>query len=430
MASDGSLRTTDWLLRAAALVVILAALKLATPLVVTILLAAFLAIVSAPLMFWLVRHGVNRYLAVMAALAADVAFFGAMVALAAEGLDAMVTTLPRYQARIDVLRDEASLWLKTQGLPDLGDLLPTLNNADAGRMVGTAIAEAVRALSSLVLVLFIVAFLLVELLGIEEKLRFIFRHPEIGIEQFRRAAAHVQRYIVVKTLANLLTGALVWVWLAAFRVDFAMLWGVCAFMLNYIPTIGSALLGVPVVAVTLLQFGFGTALFVGIGYMLINTAIAALVEPRVFGHALGLSPLVVFVSMVCWGWLWGPVGAVLSVPLTVIVKISLAYMEGYEWLSRMLGPVVGAQGVGTPTLPPQTLGLGSLPSPAVVMGGGISLGGNSERSSSAGLPPVVIPALGAPNMPGLGPMLPAAPAFSSASISSIPPPPDNLEEME
>lgn len=428
MASNGALRTTDWLLRAAALVVILAALKLATPLVVTLLLAAFLAIVSAPLMFWLVRHGVNRYLAVMAALAADVAFFGAMVALAASGLDAMVTALPRYQARLDLLHGEASLWLKTQGLPDLGDLLPTLSSADTGRMVASAIAEAVRALSSLVLVLFMVAFLLVELLGIEEKLRFIFRHPEIGIEQFRRAAAHVQRYIVVKTFANLLTGALVWVWLAAFRVDFAMLWGVCAFMLNYIPTIGSALLAVPVVGVTLLQFGFGTALFVGIGYMLINTAIAALVEPRVFGQALGLSPLVVFVSMVCWGWLWGPVGAVLSVPLTVIVKISLAYMEGYEWLSRMLGPVVGAQGVGTPTLPPHTLG--GLPSANVVIGGGIALGGNTERSSSAGLPPVVVPALGTANVHGLGPMLPAAPAFATGSISSIPPPPDNLDETE
>src|SRR5262249_52501769 len=149
---------------------------------------------------------------------------------------------------------------------------------------------------------------------------------------------------------------------------------------------------------------------------------AALVEPRVFGQALGLSPLVVFVSMVCWGWLWGPVGAVLSVPLTVIVKISLAYMEGYEWLSRMLGPVVGAQGVGTPTLPPSALT--TLPS-SVVIGAGISLGGNSERSSSAGLPPVVIPALSGSGLAatGLGPMLPAAPAFSTGPVSSVPPPP-------
>jgi predicted PurR-regulated permease PerM len=426
MALQGLRNPTDWLIRAAALVVVLGALKLATPLVVTILLAAFLAIVSAPLMFWLVRRGVHRYLAVTAALSADMAFFGAMLALAASGLNALVTAMPRYQARVEALREEASFWLKTQGLPDLGDLLPTLNPADTGRVVGVAIAEVVRALSSLMLVLFIVAFLLVELLGIEEKLRHVFRHPEIGIEQFRRAAAHVQRYIVVKTGANLLTGALVWLWLAAFRVDFALLWGVCAFMLNYIPTIGSLLVGVPVLVVTLLQYGFATSLVVGTGYVLINTAIAALVEPRVFGQALGLSPLIVFISMVCWGWLWGPIGAVLSVPLTVIVKISLAYMEGYEWLSRMLGPVVGAQGVGTPSLPPHPLG--SLP--PSVLGAGISLGGNPERSSSAGLPPVIIPASGVPTMAsvgaGLGAMVPASTSYTS----SAPPPPTDLDELE
>jgi len=410
MAPEAPRITTDWLLRAAALVVLLGALKLATPLVVTILLAAFLAIVSAPLMFWLIRHGVHRYVAVLAALSADIAFFGAMAALAASGLNALVSAMPRYQARVDVLRGETSLWLKTQGLPDLGDLLPTLSHADTGRVMGTAITEVASALSSLALVLFIVAFLLVELLGIEDKLRYVLRHPEIGIEQFRRAAAHVQRYIVVKTAANLLTGCLVWLWLAAFRVDFAMLWGVCAFMLNYIPTIGSALVGVPVLMVTLLQYGFGTSIVVGTGYVLINTAIAALVEPRVFGQALGLSPLVVFISMVCWGWLWGPVGAVLSVPLTVIVKISLAYMEGYEWLSRMLGPVVGAQGVGAPSLPPHPLG--SLP-PSVVMGAAISLGGNTERSSSVGLPPVIIS-----GGTGMGPVVPAAPSYPGSSFPS------------
>ena len=377
-------------------------------------------------MFWLIRHGVHRYVAVMAALSADIAFFGAMATLAASGLNALVSAMPRYQARVDALRGEASLWLKTQGLPDLGDLLPTLSHADTGRVMGTAIADVASALSSLALVLFIVAFLLVELLGIEDKLRYVFRHPEIGIEQFRRAAAHVQRYIVVKTAANLLTGFLVWLWLAAFRVDFAMLWGVCAFMLNYIPTIGSALVGVPVLAVTLLQYGFGTSIVVGTGYVLINTAIAALVEPRVFGQALGLSPLVVFVSMVCWGWLWGPVGAVLSVPLTVIVKISLAYMEGYEWLSRMLGPVVGAQqGVGAPSLPPHPLG--SLP-PSVVMGVASSLGGNTERSSSVGLPPVIISATGVPSIAtGMGPMVPAAPSYPG---SSRPPPMRDEDELE
>jgi hypothetical protein len=130
--------------------------------------------------------------------------------------------------------------------------------------------------------------------------------------------------------------------------------------------------------------------------------------------------------MVCWGWLWGPVGAVLSVPLTVIVKIALAYMEGYEWLSRMLGPVVGAQGVGEPTLPPHPLG--SLP-PSLI-GAGIALGGNTERSSSTGLPAVIIPGGGVPlssvGTTGIGPIVPAAPRHAS----SIPPAPVEENESE
>jgi len=398
-------RTTSLVVRAAAMVVLLGALKLATQLVVPLLLSAFLAIASAPLMFWLIRRGVHRFVAVGAALLADVTFFGAMVALTARGLDAFVSAVPRYQARVGLLREEASVWLVRQGLPDLGEMLPTaIGGEDAGRIVATAFTEVARALSSLALVLLIVAFLLVELLGIEEKLRFVFRHPELGIEQFRRAAAHVQLYILVKSGANLLTGILVTLWLAAFRVDFALLWGVCAFMLSYIPTIGTLLLAVPVLAVTLLQYGFGTSLVVGMGYMLINTAIGALVEPRVFGQALGLSPLVVFVSMVCWGWLWGPIGAVLSVPLTVVVKIALAYVEGYEWLSRMLGPVVGASGVGSPSVPPHVFS--NLPPSVVASAASLSLSG--RPLSASGLAPVVIPTA------------PPAPSISSIGVSVAP----------
>ncbi|MDB4989336.1 MAG: hypothetical protein JWN04_4514, partial [Myxococcaceae bacterium] len=171
--------------------------------------------------------------------------------------------------------------------------------------------------------------------------------------------------------------------------------------------IGSLLLAFPVLAVTLLQHGFGTAFVVGIGYVLINTAIGALVEPRVFGQALGLSPLVVFVSMVCWGWLWGPIGAVLSVPLTVVVKIALAYVEGYEWLSRMLGPVVGVSGVGSPSVPP--LVFSNLPPSVVASAASLSLSG--RPISASGLAPVVIPAMPpAPSISSLG----GKPAYASS----------------
>lgn len=409
--------STSLVVRAAAMVVLLGALKLATQLVVPLLLAAFLAIASAPIMFSLIRRGVHRYVAVGAAVLADVAFFVTMGALGKRGLDAFVSAVPRYQARVEVLRGQASGWLVAQGLPNLGELLPALRGESAPHIVTTAFTEVFSALSLLALVLLIVAFLLVELLGIEEKLRLVFKHPDLGIEQFRRAAAHVQLYILVKTGANALTGILVALWLAAFRVDFALLWGVLAFMLSYIPTIGTLLLAVPVLAVTLLQYGFGTALVVGVGYVLINTAIAALVEPRVFGQALGLSPLVVFVSMVCWGWLWGPIGAVLSVPLTVVAKIVLAYVEGYEWLSRMLGPVVGGSGVGTPTVPPVVFG--NLP-PSVVATSSISLSGRPANTSSSSQ--VVIPIT--PPSPTISTLGGAKPAYATPSTQR------NDEELE
>ncbi len=417
--------TTDYLVRAAALVVILGGLKLATPLVVPILLAAFIAMISAPLMFWFTRRGVHSYIAVMAALSADVAFFAAMVALAASGLNAIVGSMPRYQARVEIVREEASTWLMAQGLPGLGDIVPSaLRYDDVSVALADGIGHLAHMLSSLALVLLIVAFLLVEMLGIEDKLRHVFRHPELGIEQFRRAAMHVQRYIVVKTGANALTGLLVWIWLAAFRVDFALLWGVCAFMLAYIPTLGSVFVGVPVLIVTVLQYGFGTALVVGTGYALINTAIAALVEPRVFGQALGLSPLVVFISMVCWGWLWGPVGAVLSVPLTVVVKIALAYVDGYEWLSKMLGPVTGSGGVGTPSIPP-----GMLTSLPPNLSAGISLGHSVSMTTGTGsaIRPGVPPMSG---MSAMAPIVPGSPPMTFNVPSSMPPPPSNDDDFE
>src|ERR1700712_3143248 len=117
-------RTTSLVVRAAAMVVLLGALKLATQLVVPLLLSAFLAIACAPLMFWLIRRGINRFVSVGAALLAEIAFFATMAVLAASGLNAFVSAVPRYQARVEVLRAEASHWLVAQGLPDLGETLP------------------------------------------------------------------------------------------------------------------------------------------------------------------------------------------------------------------------------------------------------------------------------------------------------------------
>ena len=131
---------------------------------------------------------------------------------------------------------------------------------------------------------------------------------------------------------------LVTLWLWLLGVDHAQLWGVMAFLLNFVPNIGSIIAAVPAVLLALVQLGMGTALFVAAGYLVVNIVIGSVLEPRFMGRGLGLSTLVVFLSLVFWGWVLGPVGMLLSVPLTITVKLALDSSKDTRWLGILLGP--------------------------------------------------------------------------------------------
>ena len=125
--------------------------------------------------------------------------------------------------------------------------------------------------------------------------------------------------------------------LVVLGVDFALLWGVSAFLLNYIPNIGSLIAAIPPILLALIQFGVGKAIIVAIGYLVVNVVVGSVIEPKVMGKGLGLSTLIVFISLVFWGWVFGPVGMFLSVPLTMVVKIALDSQEDTRWIAVMLG---------------------------------------------------------------------------------------------
>ena len=155
----------------------------------------------------------------------------------------------------------------------------------------------------------------------------------------------IQEYLVIKTLVSLATGLLVGVWVWAWGVDFPFLWGVVAFILNYIPTLGSILAAIPPVALALIHpdLGWTVGLAVILGYIGVNLFLGNFVEPHFMGQKLGLSTLVVFLSLTFWGWIWGGVGMVLSVPLTMIVKILLQNSDDFHWIAVMLGPPPAAK---------------------------------------------------------------------------------------
>jgi predicted PurR-regulated permease PerM len=175
--------------------------------------------------------------------------------------------------------------------------------------------------------------------GFPSKMRTAFGESDASDAQtnFRLVAVNIRKYVALKTVISLGTGVGVAVWLSIVGVDFPLLWGLLAFLLNYIPNIGSFIAAIPAVLLAFLQLGFGSTLAAAGGYLVINLVMANILEPRVMGYGVGLSTLVVFVSLIFWGWVLGPVGMLLSVPLTVIFRIVLETNDSTKWVAVLLG---------------------------------------------------------------------------------------------
>ncbi|GAA5484992.1 AI-2 transport protein TqsA [Salmonella enterica subsp. enterica] len=191
-------------------------------------------------------------------------------------------------------------------------------------------------MSSIFLLLLTVVFMLLEVPQLPEKLQQMMSRPVEGMAAIQRALDSVSHYLVLKTAISIVTGLVAWGMLAVLDVRFAFVWGLLAFALNYIPNIGSVLAALPPIIQVLVFNGFYDALLVLAGYLLINLVFGNILEPRIMGRGLGLSTLVVFLSLIFWGWLLGPVGMLLSVPLTIIVKIALEQTTGGQSIAVLL----------------------------------------------------------------------------------------------
>jgi predicted PurR-regulated permease PerM len=160
--------------------------------------------------------------------------------------------------------------------------------------------------------------------------------------------------LAIKTVASLGAGIVVAIWVWALGIDFPVIWGLLAFLLNFIPNLGSIIAAVPPVLLGYIQFGIGRALLVAAGFGLVNLVFGNVVEPKLMGRKLGLSTLVVFLSLIFWGWVWGPAGMLLSVPITMVVKIALESNPSTRWISILLDSEASViQSVGNKTQKPR-----------------------------------------------------------------------------
>ncbi len=334
------------LLLAASFVVVVAGLKAAADLLLPVLAALFLSILSLPLLAWLRRRRVPSPLAVALTMLVMILVIGGIAGLIGGSIGQFVGSAPVYQERLNALAGRFAAWLHGHGLDTSRIFDPA--HFDAGMVmnfISRTLNGIVSLLSNAVLVLLTMAFILAEAVGFPEKITAAFGSDPAIAERTRRIVREIQRYLAMKTVVSLATGALIATWLAVLGVDFAPLWGLVAFLFNYIPNLGSILAGIPAVLLSLVQFGVGRTIAVIAGYVVVNFVLGNLVEPWLLGRRLGLSTLVVFLSLLFWGWVWGPVGMLLSVPLTVIVKIMLENTEDLRWVAVLLdaAPVARAE---------------------------------------------------------------------------------------
>jgi len=336
--AESSQTLSSMLIAAASFVVVIAGMRSAQSIIVPFLLAIFVAIICGPMLLWFNKKGLSRGLSLLLVIIGVLAIGGLFAVFIGTSIQDFSVSLPFYQERLVEKMTVLIQWAGGLGLHFSDEMVAEY--FDPGALMGL-VANMLSSLGGMMsnsfLILLTVIFILLEAASFPDKLHAAFGSANNSLEKFEKFIANVNRYMAIKTWVSLVTGALVTAWLLVLGIDFPLLWGVIAFLLNFVPNIGSIIASVPAILLALVQFDSGTALLVALGYVVVNIVIGSGVEPRFLGRGLGISTLVVFLSLVFWGWVFGPVGMFLSIPLTMTLKIGLSSNKNTRWVSILLG---------------------------------------------------------------------------------------------
>ena len=339
------------IIAAACVVILIAGLKLAQSFFIPILLAAFIATVSFPITNWLRRHRVPRFFAVLITVLVDFAFLLGIVLIASslvgdletkwkekyyfvmndrieETSDTAVAFLERFNV------EDAEAKVEAYGTSKLQEQLSDTFSFTKVLDLGTNVAWKVFSfLGATFIVLILTVFMLSEARMFARRMNAILEARGPNLQRIMEASSDVQRYLAIKTVISLVTGLLAGFLCWAAKIDFFLLWGILAFAMNFIPVIGSIIAGIAPLILAFLVGGPASALVIGIGYVSINIFLGNFLEPMLMGRRFGLSTLVVLVSVLFWGYIWGPVGMLLAVPLTMVIKVMLDNSDDLRWLA-------------------------------------------------------------------------------------------------
>lgn len=323
----------------AALIIVLAGVKAASTILIPFLMSFFLAIICSPGVKLLIKCRFPHSLAIMTVVVFIILCFVALAGVLGSSVADFKQNLPFYQEQINNQFAGVIDKLQELGFDVSVNKAAVLEYFSPGKAMGMAtnvLSSFSGMMANTFVILLTTIFMLFEADSIPKKIHMIYHDPSMRLQQIDRFLKSVHNYIAMKSFISLVTALLVGLLLYVLGLDFIILWMLLAFLLNFIPNIGSLLAAIAPVMLAVVQLGFGHALGVAAGYLVINMVMGSIIEPRVMGKGMGLSTLVVFASLIFWGWLLGSVGMLLSVPLTMIVKIGLESSNSTLWLSALL----------------------------------------------------------------------------------------------
>lgn len=334
----GNILRGNWLLMAAALVIVVAGMRAIAEILNLVFMSALIAFLCMPLMHWLRAKGLSKMLALGLVMLLIIVIVGALVVFLTISTNQVIDQLPVYEERLEAFEVTIQEQLEN---PDIAAVYDNVIESFSFQpLISIAIQSLrifIQSLSNVVLVFFIIFFMLMDAFALPQRVRAAAPELRPSITRFTIYIQSVQQYMRIRAIFGLVIAALQTLLMLVMGVDFAVQWGVLSFIGNFIPNVGFIIGLVPPAIIALLELGVGPMMILIVLYTLINNVIENWLLPQFMGEQLNVSALAIFISLLFWVWVLGWPGAILAVPLTLLVKIVLLdSRDDLRWLSALI----------------------------------------------------------------------------------------------
>lgn len=326
------------IVKMAALIVIFAGAYIARSIITPVLLALFISIICVQPITWLEKKRIPRWVAlIVVALGLVLLFFGFTILIGGT-LSFFLSSVSKYESMLIGIFNSMIQFLNDHGLNIPKEKLSEIiQSAKIFEFTSGALKELLKLIGNAFLIFLVILFMLMEFSSFTVKAKAVLGLSNQSISYLSTITRNTRHYLVIKTLICLTNGVLIYIALLIIGVDYPLLWATVAGLMNYIPNIGSIFATIPAVLFALIQLGVGGAVWTLGSFVIIHNVLGNFIEPKLLGRGMGLSALVVLLSLLFWGYILGPVGMFLSVPFTMTIKIIMEQSEKTRWIAILLG---------------------------------------------------------------------------------------------